>query len=82
MAEDLWPDGNGTLLSAKPPPSIFSRLSLPKYHSRLTTKFRDWSSAAAHCGQDSTEAWLPMNLWRNQWSAVTDYRRRIPQKIK
>jgi putative transposase len=31
----------------------------------------DWSSAAAHCGQDSTEAWLPMHLWRGRWSAVT-----------
>jgi hypothetical protein len=31
----------------------------------------DWSSAAAHCGQDSTEAWLAMNLWCDRWSAVT-----------
>jgi putative transposase len=31
----------------------------------------DWSSAAAHCVQDSTEAWLAMHLWRGRWSAVT-----------
>ena len=32
---------------------------------------RDWSSAAAHCGADSTGAWLAMHLWRGRWSAVT-----------
>src|SRR5580658_2366212 len=29
-----------------------------------------WSSAAAHCGADSTGAWLAMHLWRARWSAV------------
>ena len=31
----------------------------------------DWSSAAAHCGADSTGPWLAMHLWRGRWSAVT-----------
>jgi hypothetical protein len=31
----------------------------------------DWSSAAAHCGADSTGTWLAMHLWRGRWSAVT-----------
>ena len=30
----------------------------------------NWSSAAAHCGADATEAWLAMPLWRARWSAV------------
>ena len=30
----------------------------------------NWSSAAAHCGADGTEAWLAMPLWRARWSAV------------
>jgi hypothetical protein len=31
----------------------------------------DWSSAATHCGADSTGAWLAMHLWRDRWSAIT-----------
>jgi putative transposase len=30
----------------------------------------NWSSAAAHCGADGTEAWLAMPLWRARWSAI------------
>jgi putative transposase len=31
----------------------------------------DWFSAAAHCGADSTGAWLATHSWRSRWSAVT-----------
>jgi putative transposase len=31
----------------------------------------DGSSAAAHCGTDSTGTWMALHLWRGRWSADT-----------
>jgi len=31
----------------------------------------EWSSAVAHCGAATADAWLAMDLWRSRWSAGT-----------
>jgi putative transposase len=30
-----------------------------------------WSSAAAHCGATTREAWVAMQAWRSRWTAAT-----------